>query len=479
MKRIKTGFFFRFLFPFLLTGLLLTAPACGAAAAEEPAGILAGYETSLIPTLSGFEFQLITDEGFSYGRTANGFASAKTDAETGHTLYTEYTLAALKSFWENPEDVPTLYDQLLAVPEGATVLQEERIEIDGHPARVLLLSSVENGTPVSTGLLAYARNNRALTVRIVSFSESEEPSAPPEVTLTDLRRIAEGIHYDASDAAVKQSDGAISILAREKTDLITAGRKLNLSVSFLLPEISRDPALNSITWSIIDPATGEAPAEAAISERGVLSTDRGLDRILSLTVRAESPVFHTAADYPVTVLPAVKRIIPDLAEVFLYSGSDLQTPVRAETDPAVVPPQYYTWRIAKEGIAELTDGADGTMLLKAISPGSTQLTVSEPGGKKAVIRIRVVEPVTALSLSLSGKPQPGKTVTVKAAVEPRNAGNKALEWQLNVDESIASVTKQGSVRIAKETPAGTVLTVTCKAVGAPEPVEATLEITVE
>ena len=70
-------------------------------------------------------------------------------------------------------------------------------------------------------------------------------------------------------------------------------------------------------------------------------------------------------------------------------------------------------------------------------------------------------------------------MTVSAALEPKKAGSKNLEWSLDVDESVATVNAKGQVKIAKEAAAGTVITVTCKALGAPEPVIGTLQITVE
>ena len=53
-----------------------------------------------------------------------------------------------------------------------------------------------------------------------------------------------------------------------------------------------------------------------------------------------------------------------------------------------------------------------------------------------------------------------------------------MEWSLDVGEDIATVDK-GKVKISKDAPAGTVITVTCTALGVPEPVTATAQITVE
>ena len=70
-----------------------------------------------------------------------------------------------------------------------------------------------------------------------------------------------------------------------------------------------------------------------------------------------------------------------------------------------------------------------------------------------------------------------RTVTVKETLAPKQAGNKNVEWTLDVGEDIATVAK-GKVKIAKTAAAGTVITVTCTALGAPEPVVRTVQIEV-
>jgi len=64
-------------------------------------------------------------------------------------------------------------------------------------------------------------------------------------------------------------------------------------------------------------------------------------------------------------------------------------------------------------------------------------------------------------------------------ITPASAGNKTLEWSLDVDDSIATINDKGQVKIKKDVPAGTKITVTCKAIGAPESIVRTLEIVTE
>lgn len=101
--------------------------------------------------------------------------------------------------------------------------------------------------------------------------------------------------------------------------------------------------------------------------------------------------------------------------------------------------------------------------------------MTEPGGKKFTLKLNVTEPVTDIELSVNGKPKPGGTVTVKYTLLPKTAGKKDVEWSLDVGEEIATVSK-GKVKISKDAAPGTVITVTCTATGAPEPVVRTIQI---
>ena len=94
------------------------------------------------------------------------------------------------------------------------------------------------------------------------------------------------------------------------------------------------------------------------------------------------------------------------------------------------------------------------------------------------MNVLVAEPVTDLELSLTGKQTPGGTVTVKAVTAPLKPDVPDLEWSLDTGEDTATVNNKGQVKISKSAPAGTAITVTCRALGAPELVVRTVEISV-
>jgi hypothetical protein len=166
------------------------------------------------------------------------------------------------------------------------------------------------------------------------------------------------------------------------------------------------------------------------------------------------------------------------AELFFYIGTEMSAEVKAVLDPDTVPPLGITWTPAKTGIVEITPNEEnGTASFKPLAEGKTTVAVKEPGGKNAKLTVSVVDPVEEVELAVSGKTTPGGTVTVKETILPKTAGNKNVEWTLDVSEEIATVSK-GKVKISKDAPAGSVITVTCTALGAPEPVVRTVQIEV-
>ena len=138
--------------------------------------------------------------------------------------------------------------------------------------------------------------------------------------------------------------------------------------------------------------------------------------------------------------------------------------------PVTVPPVGLIWTPAKKDIVEITPVEDGVVSIKPLKAGKTDIAVKEPGGKNAKLTVNVVAPVESVELKVNGKPKAGGKVTVAATLAPKNVGNKAVQWSLDVGEDIATINEKGQVTIGKEVASGTKITVTCTALGAPGPV---------
>ena len=442
-------------------------------------GVLGAYETTGA-VVSGFTVRRITEEGFTHGETPEGgYASFRTDRKTKDELFEGIGFSTLRDFKENREDAVAYYDSTPI--EGVTIREEADLEIEDHPARYTIYSTTTaDGRRDSIGVLRYARHNKLLTITLRSSASAKNSNDPPAVTRSDMVKLASDVSFNESALDIKQSDGVPRITNKKDVHFINAGKKLNLTASFDRADITKNKELNAITWSVINAETGEAQEGVRIAKNGQLATDVSIRSVLKLKVIAASDIFHSRGEYDVTVVPVVKGVVLDAKEIYLYTGSDKEATVKATMNSAnSVPPVGLTWTMNKKGIVEMNIVEDGTAVFKAVKAGKIQVTVKELGGKNAIMKINVVDPVTAVTLARGKtKPAPGKTVTVTATIEPKKAGNKKLEWSVD-NEAVATINNKGQVKIAKDAEPGTVITVTCKALGAPEPVVAQLQLTVE
>ena len=445
-------------------------------------GIITGEAFSPMELLEGFSVP-VPEIGEKYQDQDNQksdyrqYAFFTRDETAPSSIWVDYTVySPLDEFTEDADTARKMYTNY----DGYEDYESEEILLDGHPALAQVFKVDGQSGAYSMGTLLYARNNRILQARVFSEPQNGTPWEDlPRVTLADLRKIAEGIVYDPAKASFTTAEGAVSLNAKEGTDVLTAGKKLTLLAAFANPDKVNKKAKNdTVTWSVTDPTTGAAPEGVTVDAKGVVTAGKQIDQVLKVEVKAESTVFHTSAVFLVTVIPAVKKLAVEPAEIFFYTGTEASETVKAVLDPDTVPPLGITWTAAKEGIVEITpDAENGTAVIRPLAAGKAQIAVKEPGGKNAKLTVNVVAPVEDMTLEAKGKPVPGGTVTVKETLAPKQAGNKNVEWTLDVGEDIATVAK-GKVKIAKTAPAGTVITVTCTALGAPEPVVRTVQIEV-
>ena len=445
-------------------------------------GLITGETFEPFTMTEGFTVPVVSDEQV-FGKTImdeRNLSFQTLDSSAPSSIFIDYKIyAPLDEFAEDAETADRMYDYG-NVTSGVEDLETESIQLGEHHARAQLMKVPNPSGDYSLGMLYYVRNNRIIRVRI--FSEPQNGTAwedLPKVTMGDLRKIAEQIVYDPSQASITVADGGISLSTKDGANVVSAGKKLTVNAAFASPEKVNKKAKNDgITWSVTEAETGNAPEGITVDKKGVLTAGKQTDRVTKVEVKAESPVFHTSATYSVTVIPAMKKLAVEPAEVFFYTGTDSQVTARAVPDPETVPATGITWTPAKQGIVEIVpDEENGSAVIRPVGAGKTTIAVREPGGKNAKLAVSVVAPAEELELTVSGKTSPGSTVTVKETVLPKQAGNKAVEWSLDVEEDIATISK-GKVKITKTAPEGAVITVTCTATGAPEPIVRTVQITV-
>ena len=374
---------------------------------------------------------------------------------------------------DTDQEADTAYNAISL--KSAKNAEKTDIRIDGHLARLWTLEYYENGVfSAYQGIILYARNDRMLEMRIYSRGQGGTPENAMHIEMDDLIATAQVIVYKESKASYTKNDASIVVTERNESTSVTAGKRLQFSAAFANTELVNTKAKNDdIIWSV-------TPAGyATIDNKGKLIVNSKLEAPVTLEIKATSKSFGTEATYQVTALPTVKRLTVSPAEITLYVGSDMTATAKAVIEPATLPQNGIIWKAGKEWIVrvEFDDNGEAILIPNKRYASMSSVTAKEPSGHTARLMVHVVQPVTEVQLKQVGKARPGATVTIEATLLPKKAANKKVTWEIDVDESVATISK-GTLRIARTAPVGTVITVTCTALGAAEPVPGTIEITV-
>ena len=466
----------------LLVALILAVFCIPTAFAEEGHAILPkgdirmeNYDGLSIPVFTGEGWTEVPVTGYYFYQTkhAEGYIFIQSINEVE-----QYDLAY------GTEPVIRSYFSRLAINYGDRTGRLIAQITDQEDFPVLLLGEDDESPHFfRTGSLVayrYFRGKKEWKMTLGIFPEigtANSSGESPTIKADDLLQIAGMFSYDEADSEV-----GLKVSTKGGQTTMICGKKLQAVATFNNEGLVNKKEKNDgVLWSVRD-ENGNTPDGVAIDKKGVLSADpKKVQDVLNLTVQARSEAYLTRDTIQVRVVPRTEKIAADPAEVFFYVGTPASQTLRAVLAPATVPADQLSWSIAKEGLVNLQAGEDGTAVVatSAEQKGKTAVTLKEAGGKSVKINVSVVDPVTDLELTAKGTPKQGGTVTIQAGLLPKNAGNKALEWSLDVDESIATVNAKGQVKIAKNAPQGTKITVTCKALGAPEPIVRTLEIVAE
>ena len=465
----------------LTVAILLIALVTAAAGETADDGVLAGAGFTEIGK-DGFYIPMPTGEGWQGGEAwgmRGLFAEATRTDAAGRRLTVQGYSQELSDFVQTANDANRYYDSLRFENERNVVMSN--VVIGGYTARLATFSyDQQDGTfAAHGGILLYAREMRLLQVRIYSESETGLEETTPVVRMEDLERVAGMVRFAAEEAPIRHSDVELTISIDGNVPVVPAGGTLQLNAIFGNASIVNSGAGNNgVNWEVVDSGTGLNATAATISDKGTLTADKNVQWASEVVVRVSSTTYDTSAIRKILVTPAAAELSISPTELTFYAGENRTETLRIAIAPEIVPPIGLTWSMSKNDLAEITDNGNGTATVRPLMPGKGTLTVREPGGKAASVKITVLRPVEALALTQKGTPRPGGTVAFSVKLSPYNAGNRKVEWSVNVDESIASINNRGRLRIQKEAPVGTVIRVTCTAVGAPTPVSATAEVTV-
>ncbi len=352
--------------------------------------------------------------------------------------------------------------------------EQEIIDLDGHPVGLAVSSQTSWGQEYNVGYVIYLRNNRYLRMRAYTQVEGEQTR---HISLNDLKVLAYKLTYDESQAPLSAAKAQFTLGGKDGMNSVSAGKNLQMVATFENADlINKKEKNDGVNWSVVSAETGEAIPEATIAANGQLKIDKGLGAPVELLVKGVSKVFGTEASVKVTAMPVANGVTLDQAELFFYTGTEDAQTVKASLEPATVPPVGLTWTAVKNGIVEITPVEDGVVSIKPLAAGKTDIAVKEPGGKNAKLTVNVVAPVESVELKANGAAKAGGKVKIAATLAPKNVGNKAVQWNLDVGEDIATIDEKGQLTISKTAPSGTKITVTCTALGAPSPVVGTMVI---
>lgn len=433
--------------------------------------------------ISAEGFQVPAPTGISWNMSSNSYYQNEIFTAFGFTeqgiqvvidAYYDEPTSALH-FAENPEvaraEIQKDLNNYAKVDADA---EQEIIELDGHPVGLVTFSDTSWGQTYNVGALVYLRNNRDLRLRAYTQVYDGQTA---RVTLNDMKQLAYKLSYDENQAPLSAAKAKFTVSGKDGISMVSAGKNLQMEATFENADlINKKEKNDGIDWSVANAENGEENPAATIARNGQLKIDKSLEAPVNLTVKGVSSIFGTEATFDVYAIPAVSKVMTEPSELFFYVGTENPQTVKAVLDPDTVPLVGITWTAAKEGIIEISEVEDGTVSIKPLAGGRTDVAVKEPGGKNAKLSVSVVDPVESVELTLKGNAKPGGSVTVSAALQPKTAGNKNVEWSLDVGEDVATINEKGQVKISKETVSGTKITVTCKALGAPEPIISTIEI---
>ena len=395
----------------------------------------------------------------------------------------EVYMTEIPNFVEETEKALAYYDDSYSdLSEKENGLQMKDVEIQDHPARLALYyvdSPRNDGSNaidhIVGGMISYARDRKVLFLRLNLYNPDEE-----EVTFADLKELIKHISYDPEQASFRETDTDFEIIVEGDKKTIVGGNTLNMTVTFSNSDyMNAKNKNNKILWSVVDAKTGEETEKAKMTN-SMLSVSSTLAEETELEVIAQSAVYpELKREYRITAVPRVNKLTVDLSSLQLWTGIGDSAVITYETNPENLPPERVTVASDNEEIVTIKPLEQGKVEVNAVGAGRTTIRVSETGGRKADVPVTVLIPVKTLTIKTDKTAHPGGMPKFSAEIYPENASNKFVTWSIDVDESIAIIRKDGLMKIKKDAPTGTEITVTCTAEGAPNPVTETMKIVLE
>ena len=251
----------------------------------------------------------------------------------------------------------------------------------------------------------------------------------------------------AKDGSGKKASFKLTVVKRmteltlSGNDIIAGGKSLPLK-ALIGPA---DTTNKKLTWSISENTVG-----AKISSSGVLTTRAVKEKSdVTITATAQDGSGKTAT-HKVTIYPATTQVTLraegyDKLPTTLAVGETLKLVASCNEGAA----NQYTWSSSSTKVA--TVDVDG--VITAITPGTVTITATanDGTGKKAAIKLTVVQLMESLTLSGNDIIAGGKSLTLKALISPADTTNKKLTWSISENGVGAKISSSGKLTTKKVT----------------------------
>lgn len=245
----------------------------------------------------------------------------------------------------------------------------------------------------------------------------------------------------AKDGSGKKASFKLTVVKRmteltlRGNDMIAGGKSLTLK-ALIGPA---DTTNKKLTWSISENTVG-----AKISSSGKLTTKKvTVPTVVIITAAAQDgsgmTATHTVTIYPATTSVALSADGYEKIPTTLAVGKTLKLVASCNEGAA----NQYTWSSSSTKVA--TVDVDG--VITAITPGTVTITATanDGTGKKAAIKLTVVQLMENLTLSGNDFVAGGKSLTLKAAITPANTSNRKLTWSISTNDVDAKIDSSGKL----------------------------------
>ena len=221
---------------------------------------------------------------------------------------------------------------------------------------------------------------------------------------------------------------------------------------------------HTVVWSIVERQPSSLGA-AINASNGTLTTKAG--QTGTVVVRAASKLNpEKYAEATIELIPAatVESVAFQEPSVTVYTEGNYNLLSLLQvlgTDGTEIPAEELAIKWTSSNKKAATVSAEGE--IHTLAAGSTTITalLLDGSGKKATLKLTVLQGVTSIDVTGQEIVAPGTSATFKAALLPKNASVKTVTWTLeNAPEGVTIDPKKGTVKVAANVPSWTEFTVT-------------------